>query len=151
MQSTKTPDIAEEIARFIRGIPATIRNEVLVYVMMYGLDKYSLETGIFVPTICAALTRTSGRERMGAILRIVAALDYTLMRSERKGRSIIAKIKNSSGVSGEKRDIALARLPINQKHHEIAHSDWLTLRRTLITQQALLDYEDRLLAVRPAP
>ena len=57
-------DIAEVIVHFIESLPATIRTEILLFVMMYALDRDSMETEIFLPTIRDELTKTGGMKRM---------------------------------------------------------------------------------------
>jgi hypothetical protein len=42
-------DIAEAIVHFLESLPATIRTEILLFVMMYALDRDSMETEIFLP------------------------------------------------------------------------------------------------------
>ena len=142
-------DIAEVIVHFIESLPATIRTEILLFIMMYALDRDTMETEIFLPTIRDELTKTGGMKRMGVTLRTVAALDHILLRSAQKTRTAkIAIEQNAAKLSPEIVDRFSARQPLSQKYLDRALRDWTKLRSTLITPQNLVDYEDILLRPR---
>jgi hypothetical protein len=142
----QTQDIAEVILHFVESLPPTIGNELLLFVMMYGLDRDSMETEIFIPTIRDELTKTGGMKRMSVTLRIVAALDYLLYRSEQKGRSSLRIVQqHADRLSPDIVARMEASHPLRQRHTEKALADWTKLRSTLITRETLMDYEDILL------
>jgi len=70
-------ELAEEIARFVEGLPATIQTDVC-YSYSYGLDEAPKEIEDFVPTVKSALTKSRGMKRMSATIRVAAALDFIL-------------------------------------------------------------------------
>jgi hypothetical protein len=145
--SDKTQDIAEVILHFIESLPATIRTEILLFVMLYAFDQY-MEKEIFLPTIRDELTKSGGMKRMSVALRTIAALDHILLRAVQKTR--LAKIAIEQNAAKLSPDIVarfLSRQPLSQKHLDIALQDWMKLRATLITAQTLVDYEDILLRI----
>jgi hypothetical protein len=144
--SASTQDIAKAILHFIESLPATIRTEILLFIMLYALDRDTMETEIFLPTIRDELTKTGGTKRMSVTLRTVAALDHILLRSVQKTRTAkIAIEQNAAKLSSEIVARFSARQPLSQKHLDRALRDWTKLRATLITAQNLVDYEDVLL------
>jgi hypothetical protein len=139
-------DLAKVIVHFIESLPVTIRTEILLFVMIYALDRDSMETEIFLPTIRDELTKTDGMKRMSVTLRTVAALDHILLRSAQKTRTAkIAIEQNAAKLSPEIVARFSARQPLNQRHLDRTLQDWTKLRATLITPQNLVDYEDILL------
>jgi hypothetical protein len=145
---SERPDLANEIVGFIEALPITIRTDILYFVMMYALDEAPSEHHTFLPRIQDALTKTGGMKRMSATLRVAAALDYILARSVEKIRSAKNIIASAKGLSPDIVDRFSAGQPLRQKHYDIAFADWTQLRKTLITQQGLSDYEDNLLMPR---
>jgi hypothetical protein len=144
-----TQDIAEAILRFIESLPATISTEILLFVMLYALDRDTIEAEIFLPTIRDELIKAGGMRRMSVTLRTVAALDHILFRSAQKIRTArIVMEQNASELSPEIVARFFASQPLSQRHHDKALEDWTKLRSTLITPQTLVDYEDNLLRPR---
>jgi hypothetical protein len=144
--SPEPTDIAQVIVHFVESLPTTISSSILLFVMMYALDRDSMEAETFVPSIRDALTKTGGMKRMSVTLRMVGALDYLLWRAEQKGRSSLLIMQQNAD---KLRPELLARLeashPLSQRHTEKALADWMKLRSTAITREALSDYEDILL------
>jgi hypothetical protein len=141
-----TQNIAEAIVHFIESLPSTIQTDILLFVMIYALDRDSTETAGFLPTIRNELTTTGGMKRMSVTLRTIAALDHILLRSAQKVRTAkLAIEQNADKLSPESVARFSARQPLNQRHLDRALEDWTKLRTTLITPQNLVDYEDILL------
>jgi hypothetical protein len=147
---SEQPDLAFEILKFIEALPTTIQADVLIFVLMYGLDQSSMEIETFLPHILGALTKTGGLKRFSATIRVIAALDYVLARSVEKIRSAKVLIESAKGLKQDIVDRFSAGQPLRQRHYDIALADWTRLRTTLLDQRGLSDYEDRLVTPRLA-
>jgi len=136
-------DLAEDLARFAESLPPTIRPDVLVFVLIFAADEGPpAELAHFAPRIRETLYRRTGVERMGAVLRTIAAFDYVLARSAR----IIRRVKHVIPLVAEKnRDLAAeltANQPMRERHHDRALRDWTELRATILTNEGLNAYQD---------
>jgi hypothetical protein len=138
---TSEPDLADEIVKFIESLPATISVDVMLLVAIYvgnlreGGGPSKPEE--FLPAVLEALAKSSGYARMGATLRTVAALDHALLRTVQNIRQVAGPLQQAQNFP--------AGLPMRQHLYERAYSDWVRLRDTVITPQALVDYEDTLM------
>ena len=150
-------DISASIISFLESLPTTIRVDVLVFVLVYGLgDGFGHEfikrdTDTFLPSIVDRITSESDPAlKMGLALRTIAALDFVLYRAVRKVRSAKSALERMGGILPEDtRQFLLAGVPLRTKHEEQALANWKTLRATVITPDTLVDYEDILLRGLP--
>jgi hypothetical protein len=142
----RTHDISEVILHFVESLPPTIKNDILLFVTIFAFDLDSMEVETFIPIIQDGLTKTGGLKRMSVILRIVAALDFVLYRSEQMGRSSLRAVQE---IADKLPPDIVARMeashPLRQRHTRKVLTDWTKLRSTLITRETLMDYEDTLL------
>jgi len=67
-------DIATIITHFIESLPTTIQPDILLFVMMYALDRDSTDAEIFVPTILQGKTKSPCRK----VSRFTATISITV-------------------------------------------------------------------------
>ena len=144
--SESRPELSEIIIGFLEALPATIKTEVFLFVLLYGfdIDPPLTDSQAFLPLILDNIRKTGGLKRMSATIRTVAALDYILWRSSDNIRNAESTIKDASQLNPELRAQLLTGYPMRRKHYDIALADWTKLRATQITPQSLSDYEDTL-------
>jgi len=148
-------DISEIVIRFLETLPSTIRNEIFLSVLGYALDMDEVEAESelghegLLPAIIESIRSVRGARPINAIIRIVAATDYSLERIAHKIRQSEILIRNAPSthpglLRPELCDRLLTTFPMRRKHADAALSEWKKLRSTSITQQTLSNYEDAL-------
>jgi hypothetical protein len=139
------PDVAETIFHFLEGLPTTIRPDILLFVMMYGLDICETNADVFLPNIREALLGTRGMKRMSATIRVVGATDHVLYRATVNIRRAKTTMEAAFSPGDSQRERFSAGQPLRKRHYDKAFADWTKLRTTLINREGLADYEDYLL------
>ena len=74
-------DPADVISEFLCGLPDTIRNEVLLFVLLYAIDLSPDKTTDFREEIKKHLSEKKGLKRLGSVIRLIGATDFVLERA----------------------------------------------------------------------
>ena len=148
-------DLEYAIFGFVSGLPQTIRNDILLFVVMYSgcAPAAQIERDPdqdFVELMRQFLLRQpSDIDTIGAVLRTIAALDFVIPRAvetSRRTEAIAAKLADKFP---EKIERIRMGLPLRQRHYDQVMADWRDLRANSITARTLLDFEDSRLGKIP--
>ena len=139
-------DLAQVVYDFAIGLPKTIKSEILTFVIAYG-PGYGLDSGFDEKLKTLLIAPPLGLQKFGATLCIIGALDYVLHTRLEISRHAKAKLQflKEKLPESSAAEIALARLPVSQRHLEKAVASWRTLREGVLAVHNLQDYEDRCL------
>jgi len=139
---------------FIANLPVTIREDVGFAVFMYSFDPGELvrvvtrdTTHDFVAFIQHRLLQApQWPDHMGLIIRIIGAIDYTLLARTQTAARAAARAKNAAAKLPGMRDVqALAlRAPMARKHFEAAEKKWANLRAGPLSVSSLVAFEHEL-------
>jgi len=140
---------------FLSHLPHTIRNDILLFVVMYTGCAAAAEIERdpqqdYLELMRQFLLRQNSEiDTIGAVLRTIAILDFVIPRSVEGSRKSAAIADKLAERFPEKVEKIRLRLPLNQRHFDQALADWQDLRATSITAHTLQDFEDSRLGQDP--
>ena len=145
------PDLAEAIIEFAESLPATIRADILCFVLIYGINfsDITAEDSNLLPALKESLRMSDALSKMGTVLRFIGIFDHVLWRASRLAPLTKSKTQMLAAKMPAKYSSILERVmaaePLRTKHFERAWSDWSRLRGSLLTPDMLVYYESSLL------
>jgi hypothetical protein len=144
------PDLAAVIIRFAESLPATIRWDILCFVLLYAtaFSDIAADGAQLLPEVRAALSVADRIARFGATLRFIGGFDYVLWRAVRTAAHTRETNEQFAGAMPEYKEVfeeVLAAEPLRTKHFERAWADWRQLRDGPLSPDMLMDYENSLL------
>jgi hypothetical protein len=80
------------VSEFLCGLPDTIRNDILVFVLLFSVDLDPGEKTDFREEIKTRLAGTTGPRHFGLVLRLISATDYVLERTLPVARVNVARL-----------------------------------------------------------
>ena len=136
------------IQDFLTSLPATVQNEILLFVIVYGLDRdMPGEIATLEPLVLEQLSR-SGMAGIGTVLRIAAVLDYVMEVMADNFPSAEAGLKQLTREHPENSafQTSLLSLPMRQRHMELARAAWRLLRGSQLTPPLIRNFaEDQMM------
>jgi len=131
---------AQIVCNFIASLPPTIKKNVLSFVWIYAARSMPKRKQDFESDISDLLLRSSWPFNLGALICVIAALDYILSDAvaDAETREEVAKRTAEEMPSFEK--VALG-IPLASRHFEAAHEKWLSLREDSLTFEKIQAFE----------
>jgi hypothetical protein len=143
---------AEAAVDFLCGLPDTIRNDILVFVLLFAADLQPGKEIDFRDEIKTRLGETAGLRHFALVLRLVGATDYVLQRQLTVTRINVARLPQiAQTFLGDERlskhfeQMKLGE-PLKRRHVEAAYHSWQALRASSLSNQNLMDFEHSLLS-----
>ena len=144
-------DLAEFIHEFLTGLPDTIRTEILVSVLIYGCDGEPGHPNELGEAIRKELLDRRGMRRLGAVLRVRAAVDFVLMqrvtvthRNQASPLTIPSHMQVSEAVRHSIETMQL-RGPLMIRHLEDAQRRWNVFCEQHMNPLDLIEYQERIM------
>lgn len=155
------PGPQERILLFLLKLPTTIRADVLALVLLYATGEPSQAEAESIDRLAKLLGEPPGPRLVSATLRTLAAIDYVMTKSPPDGQDAAFLSRLAAFAPPAVAALAehlLLGLPLRQRHHRHAQSEWIGLRAGDMTMENLRAFEARCLApcfdralTRPAP
>lgn len=141
-------DPADVISEFLCGLPDTIRNEVLLFVLLYAIDLSPDKTTDFREEIKKHLSEKKGLKRLGSVIRLIGATDFVLERAavvsqinDRRLSQLARSLEDNRKISEVLQRMTLGQR-LTRRHTEAAHRRWRELRASALSAQSLMDFEN---------
>jgi hypothetical protein len=144
-------DQIDHIIDFLCGLPNTIRNDVIIFVLIYAFDYEPQALGDLSSILKERINSYYGMRRFGALLRVIAATDHVLLRfvaTENLNRSrlpIVAQMLADNPKLSQYLETRKLALPLELRHAEAALQSWKLLRDNELSPQNLMVIEDKCL------
>ncbi len=141
-------DQAEQIAQFLSGLPDTIRDNILVFVLVYVFD-YAPNRGDDLKVITVdKIQGPAGLRRVAVVLRAIGVIDHllernagTLRANEMRLPIVAQKLQDDPKLAQIIETQMMAR-EMQIRHVETALQTWTALRSNELSPGSLMAFED---------
>ncbi|MDR3511924.1 MAG: hypothetical protein P4L73_09830 [Caulobacteraceae bacterium] len=144
MPSTDDADLRDQILHFLLTLPSTIREDVVILVLLYATGENRLVEAEAVDRLAKFLGEAPGPRLVGALLRTIMATDYVLARDPRGSQDhafLSGLAKQTPSPLAALAEQLLLGLPLRERHHRAAWAKWSHLRAAVLTLQAVRNLE----------
>jgi hypothetical protein len=148
---TTTADLRNLTLDFLVRLPATIKDNVLLFVIIYAI-KIEPPGGRDYEAVVHDYLLENKRDifSFGRLLSVISAVDYILAdrsdeaRTERRETTL-----EEAAAADPKLQPLVLKHPLRLRHLEKSLADWNELRSTVLNLQRLQDFEDILMEIPP--
>ena len=151
MTAETDEDLDEVVFTFLSGLPDTIRDDVLMFVLLYAFDSISDGKVDNISELTKHLATPDTMRRFGATVRTVMVTDFVLRRISRTISDPKAREKFADDITKDAPELlhifqkVSLRQPMRDRHFVDSLVSWNTLRASQLSHQSLMDFENRCL------
>ena len=149
MNTCMANDPRDVVVGFVSNLPRTIRDEMLMFLMLYGeMPEGAVRPDVALREHLMAGGLSAVGRTIGAMAVIDFSLDVSLARTV-ESEPVLKTLSEEWPDDLAFRESYLS-LPLRSRHWEQARSAWRHLRATKLTPRTLRDFEETQLGLRQA-